>query len=71
MLAEDLGDDEDNEDGDYRQAEIAEVNRLPSFKKDASASKKRDSTSGEPRWVICYLGVWSSGQTLQRMQCMH
>ncbi|KAK9895649.1 hypothetical protein P389DRAFT_210537 [Cystobasidium minutum MCA 4210] len=46
VMAEDLGDDEDHEDGDYRQAEAAETNKLPSFKKDPSA-KSRDSTAGE------------------------
>lgn len=46
-MAEELGDDEDNEDGDYRQAEIGEVNKLPSFRKDSSAPKKRDASTGE------------------------
>lgn len=51
VMAEDLGDDEDHEDGDYRQAEAAETNKLPSFKKDPSA-KSRDSTAGEqPKYV--------------------
>lgn len=52
VMAEDLGDDEDQEDGDYRQAETGEVNKLPSFKKDPSA-KKRDSAAGEqPKYVL-------------------
>lgn len=46
VMAEDLGDDEDQEDGDYRQAEAAETNKLPSFKKDPSA-KRGDSTGAE------------------------
>lgn len=47
VMAEDLGDDDDNEDGDYRQTEAAELDKLPSFRKDPSAPKKRDTPSGE------------------------
>lgn len=54
-MAEDLGDDEDHEDGDYRQTEMAEANRLPSFKKDPSAPKQRDRPAGEqPKCAECY-----------------
>lgn len=44
-MAEDLGDDEDEEDGDYRQTEAGDVNRLPSFKKDPNAPKKKEKTA--------------------------
>lgn len=51
-MAEDLGDDEDQEDGDYRQTEAAETNKLPSFKKDPSA--KRDDSAGaeQPKYAL-------------------
>jgi hypothetical protein len=49
VLAEDLGDEEDEEDGDYKQTEQGEANKLPSFKKDPNApSKKREGATGEP-----------------------